>query len=137
MVCTKKTARKQHLGLPKARFPVTQRGTNIITNSSNSPVKMQTTLTPTFMGTESLKVGRAVDRINEEHANSPSQTIDEVCALVQDLRAHPPTFPVKDPENFEPPAAIVLSTPTLHMETVTETVCQPLLLARRAMATPA
>ena len=92
---------------------------------------------PTFTGTESLEVGRAVERINEEHANSPPQTIDEVCALVQDLCVHPPTSPVEDPENCEPPAAIVSSTHTLHMETVAETVHPPLLLARRAMATPA
>ena len=81
-----------------------------------------TTLMPTFMGTESPKVGRAVDRINEEHANPPPQTIDEVCDLVQDLCAHPPTSPVKDPEDCELPAAIVSSTPTLHTETVAETV---------------
>ena len=87
------------------------------------------------MGTESPKVGRAIERINEEHANSPPQTIDEVCALVQDLQAHPPTSPVKDPENDEPPVAIISSTPTLHMETVTETVHPPLILARRATAT--
>ena len=86
------------------------------------------------MGTESPKVGRAVERINEEHANSPPQTIDEVCALVQDLRAHPPTSPVENPENCELPAANISSTPTLHMETVAETVCLPLILARRATA---
>ena len=89
------------------------------------------------MGTKSPKVGRAIDRINEEHANPPPQTIDEVCALVQDLRAHPPTSPVKNPENCELLAAIVSSTPTLHMEPVAETVCPPLILARRATATPA
>ena len=81
-------------------------------------------------------MGRAVDRINEEHVNSPPQTIDEVCALVQDLWAHPPTSPVEDVENCELPAAVVLSTPTLHTETVTETVCPSLILARRATATP-
>ena len=143
MVRTKNTARKQHLGLPKARFPV------VPTSHSERDLHYQAelqlpsddadwiTLTPTFMGTESLEVGRVVDRINEEHANSPPQTIDEVCALVQDLCTHPPTSPVEDTENCEPPAAIVSSTPTLHMETVAETVHPPLLLARRATATPA
>ena len=92
---------------------------------------------PTFMGTESPEVGRAVDRINEEHTNPPPQTIDEVCDLVQDLHAHPPTPPAEDPENCELPAAIVSSTPTLHTETVAETVHPPLILARRATATPA
>ena len=143
MVHTKNTARKQHFGLPKARFPVVLTGCS--ERDLHYQVQLQlpredadwTTLMPTFMGTESLKVGRAVDRLNEEHANSPPQTIDEVCALVQDLRVHPPTSPVKDPENCELPAAIVSSTPTLHMETVTETVHPPLLLARRATATPA
>ena len=81
-----------------------------------------------------------MDRINEEHANSPPQTINEVCDLVQDLRAHPPTSPVKDPViqvDCELPATTTLPTPTLFMETVTETVRPPLLLARRATATPA
>ena len=99
-----------------------------------------TTLMPTFMGTESLEVGRAVDRINEEHANSPPQTIDEVCDLVQDLHACPPTSPVKDPViqvDCEQPATTTPPTPTLFTETVAETVRPPLLLARRVTATPA
>ena len=81
-------------------------------------------------------MGRAVDRINEEHANSPPQTIDEVCTLVQDLRAHPQTSPVEDLENCELPAAVILSTSTLHTETFAETAHPPLILARRATATP-
>ena len=143
MVCSKNTARKQHLGLPKARFPAVPTGYSERDLHYQAQLQLPsddadwTTLTPTFTGTESIKVGIAVDRINEEHANSPPQTIDEVCALVQDLRVHPPTSPVKDPENCEPPTAIIWSTPTLHTETVTETVCPPLLLARRATATPA
>ena len=56
-----------------------------------------TSLTPTLTGTESPEVGRVVDRLNEEHANSPPQTIDEVCDLVQDLCACPPTSPVEEP----------------------------------------
>ena len=44
-----------------------------------------TSLTPTLTGTESPEVGRAVEQINKEHANSPPQTISEVCDLVQDL----------------------------------------------------
>ena len=141
MVRTKNTARKQHLGLPKARFPVVPTGhserdlhycTQLQLPSDDAD---WTSLTPTLTGTESPKVGRAVDRINEEHTNSPPQTIDEVCALVQDLRAHPPTSPVEDLENCEPPAAVVSSTPTLHTETVTETVSPPLILARKATAT--
>ena len=77
MVHTKNTARKQHLGLPKARFPAVPTGCSerdlhyqaqlhLPSEDANS-----TTLTPTLMGTESPEVGRAVDRINEEHANSP------------------------------------------------------------------
>ena len=99
-----------------------------------------TTPTPTFMGTESPKVGRAVNRINEEHANSPPQTISEVCDLVQDLHARPPTSPVEDPViqvDSEQPATTTQPTPTLFMETVAETVRPPLLLARRTTATPA
>ena len=90
-----------------------------------------TTLTPTFMGTKSPEMGKAVDRINEEHANSPPQTINEVCDLVQDLRACPRTTPVEEP------ATTTLPTPTVFTETVAETVQPPLLLAWRATATPA
>ena len=142
MVRTKNTARKQHFGLSKARFPVVPTGHSERDLHYQAQLQLPsedadwTTLTPTLMGTESPKVGRAVDRINEEHANSPAQTIDEVCDLVQDLCAHPPTSPVEDPENCELPAAIVTSTPTLHMQTLTETVHPTLLLARRATATP-
>ena len=142
MVRTKNTARKQHLGLPKARFPAVPTGHSERDLHYRTQLQLPsddadwTSLTPTLTGTESPEVGRAVDRINEEHANSPPQSIVEVCAPVQDLQAHPPTSPVKDLENCEPPAAVVSSTPTLHMETVAETVHPPLILARRATATP-
>ena len=94
MVHTKNTARKQHFGLPKARFPVVPTGRS--ERDLHYQVQLQlpsedadwTTLTPTLMGTESPEVGRAVERINEEHANSQPQTIDEVYDLVQDLWAH-------------------------------------------------
>ena len=130
MVRTKNTAREQHLGLPKARFPVVPTGRS--ERDLHYQVQLQLpsddadwiTLTPTFTGTESPEVGRAVDRINEEHANSPPQTIDEVCDLVQDLRAHPPTSPVKDPviqADCELPATTTPPTPTLFTETAAET----------------
>ena len=147
MVHTKNTARKQHLGLPKARFPAVPTGRS--ERDLHYKVELQlpsedtdwTTLTPTLMGTESPEVGRAIEWINAEHDNSPPQTIDEVCALVQDLRAHPPTPPpVKDPvmqADCELPATTTLPTPTLVVETVAETVHPPLILARRATATPA
>ena len=143
MVHTKNTARKQHLGLPKARLPAVPTGHSERDLHYQAQLQLPsedadwTTLMPTLMRTESPEVGRAVDRINEEHANSPPRTIDEVCDLVQDLHAHPPTSPVEDPENCELSAAIVSSTPTLHTETVTETVRTPLLLARRTTATSA
>ena len=146
MVCTKNTARKQHLGLPRARFPVvpTSRSERDLHYQAQLQLPSEdadwTTLMPTFTVTESPEVGRAVDRINEEHANPPPQTINEVCDLVQDLRAPPPTSPVKDPviqADCEQPAATTPPTPTLFTETVAETVCPPLLLARRATATPA
>ena len=73
---------------------------------------------PTLTGTESPKVGRAIERINAEHTNSPPQTIDEVCALVQDLWAHPPTPHVKDPvmqADCEQPATTTPPTPTLFV----------------------
>ena len=91
MVHTKNTARKQHLGLPKARFPAAPTGHSERDLHYQAQLQLPsddvdwTTLTPTFTGTKSPEVGRAVDRINEEHANSPPQTIDEVCDLVQDL----------------------------------------------------
>ena len=155
MVHTKNTARKQHFGLPKARFPV------VPTSHSERDLHYQaqpqlpsevdevnwTNLTLTLTGTESPEVGRVVEQINEEHANSPPQTISEVCDLVQDLRAHPPTSPVEDPvtqfdcELSNLPSdelvATTLSPPTLYTETVAETVLPPLLLAQRATATPA
>ena len=146
MVRTKNTARKQHLGLPKARFPVVPTGRSERDLHYQAQLQLPsedadwTTLMPTFTGTESPEVGRAVDRINEEHANSPPQTIDEVCDLVQDLCACPPTSPVKDPviqADCELPATTSPPTATLFTETVAETVRPPLLLARRAPATPA
>ena len=137
MVRTKNTARKQHLGLPKARFPVVPTGRSERDLHYQAQLQLPsddvdwTSLTPTLTGTESPEVGRVVDRLNEEHAHSPPQTIDEVCDLVQDLRAHPPTTPVEEP------ATTTLPTPTLFTETVAETVRLPLLLARRTTATPA
>ena len=131
MVHTKNTARKEHLSLPKARFHAvpTCRSERDLHYQAQFQLPSEdadwTTLMPTFMGTECPKVGRAVDRINEEHANSPPQTIDEVCDLVQDLRAHPPTSPVEDPviqADYEQPATTTPPTPTLLMETVAETV---------------
>ena len=91
MVRTKNTARKQHLGLPKARFPVVPTGHSERDLHYKAQLQLPsedadwTTLNPTLMGTESPEVVRTIERINEEHANSPPQTIDEVCALVQDL----------------------------------------------------
>ena len=145
MVHTKNTASKQHFGLPKARFPVVP--TSLSERDLHYQAQLQlpsddadwTSLTPTLTGTESPEVGRVVDRLNEEHANSPPQTIDEVCDLVQDLCKHPPTSPVKDPiiqVDCELPATTTPPTPTLFTETVAETVRPPLLLARRATATP-
>ena len=137
MVHTKNTARKQHFGLPKARFPVVPTGRSERDLHYHAQLQLPsddadwTSLTPTLTGTESPEVGRAVDRLNEEHANSPPQTNDEVCDLVQDLHTCPPTTPVEEP------AAATLPTPTLFTETVAETVRPPLLLARRATATPA
>ena len=65
---------------------------------------------------------------------------------MQDLQVRPPTAPVEDPVTksdcalpnlpSDEPVATTLSPPTLYMETVVETVRPPLLLARRATATP-
>ena len=155
MVHTKNTARKQHFGLPKARFPVVPTGHSERDLHYQAQLQLPseadeadwTNLTPTLTGTESPEVGRAVDWINKEHANSPPQTINEVCDLVQDLQAHPPTSPVEDPVTqsdcelpnlpSDEPVATTSSPPTLYTETVAETVRPPLLLARRATATPA
>ena len=79
MVRTKNTARKKHLGLPKARFPAVPTGHSERDLHYQAQLQLPsedadwTTLTPTFTGTDSPKVGRAVDKINEEHANSPPQ----------------------------------------------------------------
>ena len=122
MVCTKNTARKQHLGLPKARFPVVPTGHTERDFHYQAQLQLPSddvdwsSLTPTLTGMESPEVGRAVDRLNEEHANPQPQTIDEVCDLVQDLHACPPTTPVEEP------ATTTLPTPTFFMETVAETV---------------
>ena len=93
MVHTKNTARKQHFGLPKARFPVvptshSERDLHYHTQlqlPSKADEADWTNLTPTLTRTESPEVGRVVEWINEEHANSQPQTISEVCDLVQDL----------------------------------------------------
>ena len=155
MVYTKNTARKQHFGLPKARYPVvptshSERDLHYHTQlqlPSEADEVDWTNLTPTLTGTESPEAGTVVEPINEEHANSPPQTISEVCDLVQDLQVRPPTAPVKDPVTQSDcelpnlpsgaPVAITLSPPTLYMETVAETVQPHLLLARRATATSA
>ena len=137
MVRTKNTGRKQHFGLPKAKFPVVPTGH--LERDLHYKEQLQlpsgdvdwTSLTPTFTGVESPEVRRAVDRLNVEHANSPPQMIREVCDLVQDLQAHPPITPVKDTLL----AMDASLTPTLWTETVTETMSPPLLLARRATAT--
>ena len=154
MVHTKNTARKQHFGLPKARFPVVPTGHSErdlhyhaqLQFPSKADEVNWTNLTLTLTGTESPEVGRVVEQINEEHANSLPQTISEVCDLVQDLQAHPPTSPVEDPVTqsdcelpnlpLDEPVATTLSPPTLYMETVAETVRPPLLLAQRTTATP-
>ena len=154
MVRTKNTARKQHFGLPKARFPVvpTSRSERDLHYHAQLQLPSETdevdwtSLTPMLTGTESPEVGRVVDWINEEHANSPPQTIHEVCDFVQDLQVCPPTAPVKDPVTqsdcelpnmpSDEPVATTSSPPTLYMETVAETVRPPLLLAWRATATP-
>ena len=136
MVRTKNTASKQHFGLPKARFPVVPTGRSERDLHYHAQLQLPsddvdwTSLTPTLTETESPEVGRVVDWLNEEHANSPPQTIDEVCDLVQDLCAHPPTTPVEEP------AATTSPTPTLFTETVAETVRPPLFLALMAIATP-
>ena len=102
MVRTKNTARKQHFSLPKARFPVvptccSERDLHyhaqlLLPNKADEAD--WTSLTPMLTGTESPEVGRVVEWINEEHANSSPQTISEVCDLVQDLQVRPPTTPV-------------------------------------------
>ena len=138
MVFTKNMARKQHFGLPKAKFPVVPTGRSQRDLHYKEQLQLPsgnadwTSLTPTFAGVESPEVRRAVDRLNVEHANPPPQMIREVCDLVQDLQAHPPINPVEDTL----PTTDALLTPTLWTETVAETVCPPLLLARRATATP-
>ena len=91
-------------------------------------------------------MGRVVEWINEEYANSPPQAISEVCDLVQDLQVCQPTTPVEDPVTqsdgelpnlpLDEPVATTLSPPTLYIETVAETVRPLLLLAQRATATP-
>ena len=146
MVHTKNTARKQHFGLPKARFPVVPTGRSERDLHYNAQLQLPsnadevdwTNLTLALTGSESPEVGRAVDCINKEHANFPPQTISEVCDLVQDLRAHPPASPVEDPVTqsdcelpnlpTDEPVATTSSPSTLYMETVAEAVRPPLLL---------
>ena len=136
MVCTKNTARKQHFGLPKARFPMVPTGCSERELHYQAQLQLPseadevdwTNLTRTLTGTESPEVGRVVDWINKEHANSPPQTINEVCDLVQDLQAHPPTSPVEDLVTqsdcelpnlpSDEPVATTSSPPTLYTETV-------------------
>ena len=140
MVFTKNTARKQHFGLPKARFPVVPSGCFERDLHYQAQLQLPSeaeevdwiNLTPTLTGTESPVVGRAVDWINKEHANSSPQTINEVCDLVKDLQAHPPTSPVDDPVTqsdcelpnlpSDEPVATTSSPPSLYTGTVAETV---------------
>ena len=69
MVCTKNTARKQHFGLPKARFPVVPTSHSERDLHYHAQLQLPrgadeadwTGLTPTLTGTESPEVGRAVE----------------------------------------------------------------------------
>ena len=78
MVHTKNTARRQHLGLPKARFSAVPTGRSERDLHYKAQLQLPsedtdwTTLMPTLTGTESPKVGRVINRINEEHANPPT-----------------------------------------------------------------
>ena len=146
MVCTKNTTRKQHLGLPKARFSTVPTGRSERDLHYKAQLQLPsddadwTSLTPMLTGTKSSEVGRAVDRINVEQANSPPQTIDEFCALVQDLWAHPPTPPSQGSSHASGLQAASHDYTTnshLFMETVAETVHPPLILAKTATAIPA
>ena len=81
MVRTKNTARKQYFGLRKATFTVVPVGRSERDLHYQAQLQLPsevdeadwTNLTPTLTGTESPEVGRAVDQINKEHANSPPQ----------------------------------------------------------------
>ena len=156
MVHTKNMERKYQAGLPVARFPVSatgraERGRHYLAKQQLPPQNEEldwTNLSPSLSRTESPKLERAVDQINEEFANPPSRNMEEVFELVQDLRAHPPASPVTETVTSEDPnlptphskagteAAVPTPLPpTITSETVAEAVRPPLLLAKRAMAT--
>ena len=69
MVHTKNTARKQHFGLPKARFPVVPTGRSERDIHYHTQLQLPseadeadwTSLTPMLTGTESPEVGRVVE----------------------------------------------------------------------------
>ena len=156
MVRLKNTKRKQPGGLPLARFPVVatgraERDRHYMVKFHLLPQTEEldwTGLTPLLPGAASPKLERAVERINEEHANPPPQNMEEVFKLVQDLHANPPTSPATETDMNEDPALLTPhieveeeasvpspSPPTLTSETVPEVIRPPLLLAKRAMAT--
>ena len=86
-----------------------------------------TQLSPSLLEGAAPPLERVVSQLNAEYEQAPSQEMEELADLVQDLHDNPPA-----------PSVLPAPSPALMLivtsETVSETPVQPLLLAKRAVA---
>ena len=144
MARTKNTARKGSGGLPPARFPLVAPGAGKKSRHYQArnqlPVKAVpstvteadstadwTQLSPSLPEGAVPPLERVVSQLNAEYEQAPSQEMEELADLAQDLHDNPPA-----------PSVLPATSPVLMLmvtsETVLETPVQPLLLAKRPVA---
>ena len=144
MAHTKNTARKGSSGLPPAHFPQVAAGAGKKSQHYQArnqlPVKAApstaaeadstddwTQLSPSLPEGAAPPLERVVSQLNAEFEQAPSQRMEELVDLVQDLHENPPA-PSVLPSTSQAPV------PRVTSETVSKTPVQPLLLAKRAVA---
>ena len=144
MARTKNTARKGSGGLPPARFPQVAPGAGKKLRHYQArnqlPVKAVpstaaeadstadwTQLSPSLLEGAAPPLERVVSQLNAEFEQAPSQEMEELADLVQDLHDNPPAPSVL-------PTTSQVLMPMVTSETVAETPVQPLLLTKQAVA---
>ena len=142
MAHTKNTASKGFCGLSPARFPVAAQGAGerqrhgqashqlpveavpSTAAEADSPIDWMQ-LSPSLPEGAVPPLERMVSQLNAEHKQAPSQELEELADLVQDLHDNPPA-----PSVLPAPSPV----PLVTSQTISEMPVQPLLLAKRAMA---
>ena len=144
MAHTKNTARKGSGGLPPAHFPLVAPGAGKKSRHwqarNQLPVKVVpstvteadstadwTQLSPSLPEGAVPPLERVVSQLNAEYEQAPSQEMEELADLVQDLHDNPPA-----PSVLPAPSPVLM--PMVTSETVSKTPMQPLLLAKWAVA---